>query len=413
MEEAHEVEIKLKGHKIIEACKNINKDRVVIEASNDTIKDFLYIIEKVFSNDNVEVTAKDLSAEEKRSLMNIIRKNLYNRSIFDRKIERLMQTLKVAISIGKEDIIEKKAISTINELIEKNVFEAQKCGVYENMTENPAHLSESSLDSTVFKLAVKTANTAVGATELLQVASKQIDSYVYSRVFKEDKELADLMSIKEHYSDENGLYDLDELYSETLGNGKSLVEHGLQIIYEKANEIKELRKAIEDSNGNPDDIQKIFSANFIDKNDLKILMSLMQHKDKIRKERSIFRSIHRIIAENNMQNTETARLDKTVDEVDFSNHGSVWDIMESIITPVDVQLLAQCSKMRTEIEKSTENYENYDAEIKKWQAEKSNVSGYKTKLNAKKKKKRELKEINESNIKKLEELKAKLEKFGL
>ncbi|KAI5193012.1 hypothetical protein NEMIN01_2356 [Nematocida minor] len=244
------VTLKINLEGILDACQSskiINIAETPIEFSPDL--NYLNILENILDR-NIEIESAQYSGEEKNALVNIIKNNSKSHFVLrDRNEIEIINDLLKSIKSRNEEKIKYSAVRLLNDIIVPNLFvynPEQGINMQIDMKKAPERLiptaSNTGLGSREYTLEIDDTKFT-NLESLYWSSSVNLSREFFSRTLNLHC-LVD-MNVLRKYSSEKKYYTLDELYNtKHKKTNLPLADYGLNLIFEKINEIRALVKEI-------------------------------------------------------------------------------------------------------------------------------------------------------------------------
>ncbi|KAI5192375.1 hypothetical protein NEMIN01_1989 [Nematocida minor] len=296
---AKEVQFKIDVNGMVQACMTVNSVDALSEAVQSYNRISFMLILKYILDGNLKIESTH-SPEEKKVILDMVKSSMYLYFVYNSSMLRLICRIHDSLRSGARQMLKKRCILLINELIKPNplIYDidhgiTRKVDMHEpldDITED----DNPDLSPRTCTLEINDTN-ALGLKGMLQLVTESLDrqtlSYISSSVQLED------MDIYKKYLSIREFYTLDQLYTLTKDD-VLLVDYGLKMICGKYLKIEKLIKLIREirvvSTKYQDVIGKEIS-NLFSPEDLKIAISICNHLEKIAAEKSAQKRIIKAI----------------------------------------------------------------------------------------------------------------------
>lgn len=244
------------------------------------------ILEIIFSEDLIEIEVEETaewSKEDKKNIMNIIRRSIYLSMAEDVRIYEYMSEIEKSILQTEHyDNRQKKNIQNIIEYLMDSPFgidsfDYRICSSWSGTSE-----ARHTTTQNKYKISTESIEDTEEFKEFMQFTSDKLDRIVYGIVYSEiiSRNILNEIDMIDTVN-EIGTYTLDELYSKTdSGTGSiALIDYGMKMVYEKREEFKKVLKDMHRSDRR-NLIIKRDNYNLSEK-DLKVFLSVIKHREDI------------------------------------------------------------------------------------------------------------------------------------
>lgn len=302
-----------------ESSEIAERIKEVIENTPNTkkeIRQFIKIIEEIFSEDIVEVKEIEgkITKNEKISLLNIIRKNIvleyekykdtfastFGSTKIPQSRDGYKENIDACLAYFQDEVFLQPSYIIYNSAIDKTDTSSKKAFNYSSYVIKTPNLQKDTMDE-----------------KFLLYSLDRLDEKIYKRTYRHFiKSVFAHKDVLEASINQMPLYTLADLYEQQSpnNNNKMLIDYGIQLAYEKKDSIMELlasaKRVEKDSAQSMEELSNSYN---ITKEELEILLSIIKHREAIKREIDVYEPI-----------TELAEFIGVFSDVNILTHYSIY-----------------------------------------------------------------------------------------
>ncbi|KAI5193017.1 hypothetical protein NEMIN01_2361 [Nematocida minor] len=283
-----EVKLTINVEEILKEYQSMDRNDASITSVREISQ--MVILKRIVKN-NLKIESKELSEKKKEIILKIIENNIFQHLIYSLNEGSIMRTMVSELLYGTEETVKYAFKPLANTLINPDPLIYNPEHGINRQFDMHGEIDSVDLSRGELNLSTRKCTLMVDDTNLeniLQLTSESLDR---ENAFFVSNSMDSLnMNLFKKYTSVKGRYSLNDLYTKEK-NKVPLVDYGLKLIYEKYHLIERLIEDIKEMKSpSSNDIQDISArlSNLFKNEELKVVFSILNNKQKILSEKIIY-----------------------------------------------------------------------------------------------------------------------------